>query len=142
MPVTSTRLPTVRPSAERLPARSSSAKRAGAMLGYPRRRERYALSLSPAARGGSTFMRCAATTRPVFPEGVFVLAASLRLITVVVLCGFVIRDILHPERDAVRDTYADDPDGGVLDGAPDAPWYQRWRPGRTAGDHPAELVTA
>ncbi|WP_200212137.1 glycosyltransferase family 87 protein [Micromonospora coerulea] len=69
----------------------------------------------------------AATSRPVFPEGVFVLAASLRLITVAVLCGFVIRDILHPEHDAVRRTYADDPDGGVLDGAPDAPWYTRLR---------------
>ena len=69
----------------------------------------------------------AATSRPVFPEGVFVLAASLRLITVAVLGGFVIRDIIRPERDAVRATYADDPDGGVLDGSPDAPWYLRWR---------------
>ncbi|MGC5018859.1 glycosyltransferase family 87 protein [Micromonospora sp. DT47] len=64
----------------------------------------------------------AATNRPVFPEGVFVLAATLRLGTVVLLCVLVVRDILHPERDAVRRTYADDPDGGVLDGAPDAPW--------------------
>ncbi|MFJ8581497.1 glycosyltransferase family 87 protein [Micromonospora sp. NPDC093277] len=68
-----------------------------------------------------------ATGKPVFPEGVFVLAASLRLITVAVLCGFVIRDILHPDRDAVRTTYADDPDGGVLDGVEDAPWYHRLR---------------
>ncbi|MFD2766306.1 glycosyltransferase family 87 protein [Micromonospora eburnea] len=68
-----------------------------------------------------------ATGKPVFPEGVFVLASSLRLITVVVLCGFVIRDILRPEEDAVRTTYADDPDGGVLDGTEDAPWYVRWR---------------
>ncbi|MBQ0891885.1 DUF2029 domain-containing protein [Micromonospora sp. U56] len=64
----------------------------------------------------------AATSRPVFPEGVFVLASTLRLGTVVLLCVLVIRDILHPERDAVRRTYADDPDGGLLDGAPDAPW--------------------
>ncbi len=68
-----------------------------------------------------------ATGKPVFPEGVFVLAASLRLVTVAVLCGFVIRDIVRPERDAVRATYADDPDGGVLDGADDAPWHERWR---------------
>ncbi|MBY8873597.1 glycosyltransferase 87 family protein [Micromonospora sp. PLK6-60] len=68
-----------------------------------------------------------ANNRPVFPEGVFVLAASLRLGTVVLLCVLVIREILHPERDAVRRTYADDPDGGVLDGADDAPWHQRWR---------------
>jgi uncharacterized membrane protein len=82
----------------------------------------------------------AATNRPVFPEGVFVLAATLRLTTVAVLCVLVIRDILHPERDVVRATYADDPDGGVLDGAPDAPWLVGWRrrPARSA--EPAEPV--
>ncbi|MEV6366074.1 glycosyltransferase 87 family protein [Micromonospora musae] len=69
----------------------------------------------------------ASTGRAVFPEGVFVFAATLRLVTVVVLCGLIVRDILRPERDAVRATYADDPDGGVLDGAPDAPWLDRWR---------------
>ncbi|MFI5834364.1 glycosyltransferase family 87 protein [Micromonospora sp. NPDC051300] len=82
-----------------------------------------------------------ATSRPVFPEGVFVLASTLRLVTVAVLCGFVIRDILRPERDAVRQTYADDPDGGLLDGAPDAPWHRRWRAGATT-DRPAEPVPA
>ena len=55
------------------------------------------------------------------------LASTLRLATVVVLCVLVVKEILHPERDAVRATYADDPDGGVLDGAPDAPWLDRWR---------------
>ncbi|MFD6566963.1 glycosyltransferase family 87 protein [Micromonospora profundi] len=85
----------------------------------------------------------AATSRPVFPEGVFVLAASLRLGTVVVLCVLVIREILHPEQDAVRATYDDDPDGGVLDGAPDAPWLDRWR--RREGNpapEPKPAVTA
>ncbi|MET7748067.1 glycosyltransferase 87 family protein [Micromonospora sp. NPDC005367] len=67
----------------------------------------------------------ASTGRAVFPEGVFVLAASLRLVTVVVIYALIVRDILRPERDAVRATYADDPDGGVLDGAPDAPWIAR-----------------
>jgi uncharacterized membrane protein len=71
----------------------------------------------------------------VFPEFVFVLAASLRLGTVAVLCGLIVRDILRPELDAVRKTYDDDPDGGVLDGAPDAPWIaglrsQVWPLGR------------
>jgi uncharacterized membrane protein len=60
--------------------------------------------------------------KPVIPEGTFVLASSLRLITVAVLCGLVIREIWRPELDVVRRTYADDPDGGVLDGAPDAGW--------------------
>ncbi|QDY11325.1 DUF2029 domain-containing protein [Micromonospora sp. HM134] len=68
-----------------------------------------------------------ATSRPVFPEGVFVLASSLRLGTVVVLCVLIVKDILHPERDAVRQTYLDDPDGGLLDGAPDAPWLSKLR---------------
>lgn len=55
----------------------------------------------------------------IFPEWVFVWSSELRLITLCVLIWFVVRDILHPERDVVRQTYDDDPDGGVLDGAPD-----------------------
>jgi uncharacterized membrane protein len=82
------------------------------------------------------------TSRPVFPEGVFVLAASLRLITVALLCGLVIRDIMRPERDVVRHTYADDPDGGVLDGSPDAPWYVRWRNRSSTGSAAAEPAPA
>ena len=85
----------------------------------------------------------AQTGELVIPEGVFVLAAALRWITVAVLCGFVIRDILHPEHDPVRATYADDPDGGVLDGAPDAPWLDRWRrPGPGEPPQPAVTVSA
>jgi uncharacterized membrane protein len=60
--------------------------------------------------------------RQVIPEGTFVLAATLRLVTVAILCGLVIREILKPELDVVRRTYDDDPDGGVLDGAPDVAW--------------------
>src|SRR5690606_20999103 len=66
----------------------------------------------------------------VMPEGWFILAASLRWITVAVLCGFVIRDILRPDRDPVRATYLDDPDGGIFDGAPDharGPHPSRWK---------------
>jgi uncharacterized membrane protein len=55
----------------------------------------------------------------VFPEWVFVLAAGLRLVMVCVLVGLVIREIMRPELDVVRRSYEDDPDGGVLDGAPD-----------------------
>lgn len=64
------------------------------------------------------------------PEGWFILAASLRWITVAVLCGFVVRDILRPDRDPVRASYPDDPDGGILDGAPDLvrrPYPSRWK---------------
>ncbi|HEX2772459.1 MAG TPA: glycosyltransferase 87 family protein, partial [Micromonosporaceae bacterium] len=69
----------------------------------------------------------ASTGKPVFPEGVFVLAAALRLTTVVVLCGLVIRDIVRPEHDVVRSTYRDDPDAGILAGAEDAPWVHALR---------------
>jgi uncharacterized membrane protein len=56
----------------------------------------------------------------VIPEGWFILAATLRWTTVVVLCGYVVYDVLHPREDVVRRSYGDDPDGGVFDGAPDA----------------------
>lgn len=56
-----------------------------------------------------------ASGRQVFPEGVFVLASILRLVTLCVLVGFVVRDIRYPENDAVRQTYeGEDPDGGVF----------------------------
>jgi uncharacterized membrane protein len=69
----------------------------------------------------------AASGKPIFPEWVFVTAATLRLVTVCILAGFVVRDILRPEKDVVRHTYEDDPDGGVLDGAPDADWVATLR---------------
>jgi uncharacterized membrane protein len=55
----------------------------------------------------------------VMPETTFVYAAMLRWVGVAVLLGFVIGDIMHPERDVVRRTYGDDPDGGDFVGAPD-----------------------
>jgi len=58
---------------------------------------------------------------PVFNEWVFLLASGLRIITLCVLMGFVVRDVWYPELDAVRHSYPDDPDGGDFDGAPDAP---------------------
>jgi uncharacterized membrane protein len=60
-----------------------------------------------------------ASGKTVFPEWVFVLASMLRLGTVILLVVLVIREIRHPELDVVRHSYPDDPDGGVLDGAPD-----------------------
>jgi uncharacterized membrane protein len=68
-----------------------------------------------------------ASGKGVIPEWVFVCAALARLITLAVLVGLVVRDVLRPGRDPVRATYDDDPDGGVLDGAPDAPWVARLR---------------
>ncbi|MCA2212711.1 glycosyltransferase family 87 protein [Jidongwangia harbinensis] len=65
--------------------------------------------------------------KPVIPEGTFVLASTARLVTVAVLCGLVIREIWRPQLDPVRKTYADDPDGGVLDDAPDAAWVTSLR---------------
>ncbi|WIM96534.1 glycosyltransferase 87 family protein [Actinoplanes oblitus] len=65
--------------------------------------------------------------KPVIPEGTFVLASALRLITVAVLCGLVIREIWRPELDVVRQTYGGaDPDAGPVDG-PDEGWVQRLR---------------
>ena len=78
-----------------------------------------------------------ASGKQVFPEGIFVLASSLRLVTLCVLVGFVVRDILYPELDVVRTTYEDDPDGGEFDGAPDGTIARALR--GTSGE-PAELV--
>ncbi len=55
----------------------------------------------------------------VIPEGTFVLAASFRWAAVAALVAFVVRDILRPDLDVVRQTYGDDPDGGDFVGAPD-----------------------
>ncbi len=72
-----------------------------------------------------------ASGKSVIPEWVFVLFAICRLVTLAVLAGFVVRDVLRPEHDAVRaDGAADDPDGGVLDGAPDASWARGAYAGR------------
>lgn len=60
--------------------------------------------------------------RPVFPEGVFVLASFVRLVALCVMVGLVVRDILYPEHDVVRQTYPDDPDGGEFDQSPDGPF--------------------
>jgi uncharacterized membrane protein len=69
-----------------------------------------------------------ASGKQVFPEGVFVLASALRLITLCVLVGFVIRDIVRPELDVVRRTYDDeDPDGGDFAQRPDAPLVNQVR---------------
>jgi uncharacterized membrane protein len=47
------------------------------------------------------------------------LAVGAHLLGIVYLCVLVVRDILRPEYDVLRQDGADDPAGGVLDGAPD-----------------------
>jgi hypothetical protein len=44
---------------------------------------------------------------------------AFRFVTVGLYAGFVVRDVLVPERDVVRAAGVDDPAGGVLDGVPD-----------------------
>lgn len=52
------------------------------------------------------------------PEG-YQLAIAVHLLGTLYLCALVVRDILLPERDVVRQDGEDDPSGGVLDQAPD-----------------------
>ena len=78
-----------------------------------------------------------AGSKPVIPEGTFVLASGFRWVTVAVLCGLVIREMWRPELDVVRQSYVDDPDGGILDGAPDTPWVQRFRQRWRAAPRPS-----
>ncbi len=52
-----------------------------------------------------------------------------RFLTVALLCGYVVRDILRPDADVVRSDGEDDPAGGVLSGAPDRFVLRAtWRP--------------
>jgi uncharacterized membrane protein len=75
--------------------------------------------------------------KQVIPEGTFVLASTLRFVTVAILCGLVIREIWRPELDVVRKTYGDeDPDGGPLN-RPDAPWIASLRHRFTGSQSPA-----
>ncbi|GAB3711348.1 glycosyltransferase 87 family protein [Mariniluteicoccus flavus] len=67
------------------------------------------------------------------PDKLFWAATVLRLATEAYVSAMVVRDVLRPQRDVVRATatpggaYVDDPSGGTLDGAPDAPWFTRFR---------------
>ncbi|TDC74604.1 glycosyltransferase family 87 protein [Streptomyces hainanensis] len=54
------------------------------------------------------------------PQGGYQLAILAHLLGTLYLCALVIRDVLRPEHDVVRQDGSDDPGGGVLDGAPDA----------------------
>lgn len=65
------------------------------------------------------------------PEQAFTGTVLLRDLAVIGLCVLVVRQIYRPDEDLVRSTFPgpyssplDDPAGGVLDGAPDAPWVR------------------
>jgi uncharacterized membrane protein len=51
--------------------------------------------------------------------GLYFTALLARSVTVLLLCGLVVKDILRPGTDIVRADGEDDPAGGVLSGAPD-----------------------
>ncbi|MFE7134259.1 glycosyltransferase family 87 protein [Streptomyces sp. NPDC057638] len=53
------------------------------------------------------------------PAEGYQVAIALHLLGTLYLCAVVVRDILYPERDPVREDGSDDPSGGVLDGAED-----------------------
>jgi uncharacterized membrane protein len=61
------------------------------------------------------------------PEATYVYISAARWWGLVILCGFVVRDILAPHRDVVWSTYGDDPDGGAFAGARDTWWSELLR---------------
>lgn len=56
---------------------------------------------------------------PGIPADWYFLALVLRSVGLLLLAGYVVKDILRPEQDVVRVSGGDDPAGGVLDGAED-----------------------
>lgn len=69
----------------------------------------------------------------VMPEGWFILAATGRWLTVALLCGLVVHDILRPGDDRVRRSYDGDPDAGAF---ADPPPDGASGPGDDAGPGP------
>lgn len=67
------------------------------------------------------------------PEQWFTATVVVRDLAVLALCAMIVRQIYRPAEDLVRGAGVDDPVGGVLDGAPDAPphWLPRWLRPRT-----------
>lgn len=58
-------------------------------------------------------------------DRLYMAAVLLRIGVQLWLCLQVVRDAWNPARDIVRAGGLDDPDGGLLDGRPDAPWLRR-----------------
>ncbi|AOS66132.1 glycosyltransferase family 87 protein [Actinoalloteichus hymeniacidonis] len=83
------------------------------------------------------------------PAEWFLSTVVLRDLVVILLCVLVLRDIYRPAGDPVRSTGADDPIGGVVDGAADVVVWKRPRraepritePASTAGPNPASAAS-
>jgi uncharacterized membrane protein len=72
-------------------------------------------------------------------SGLYFAALLARFLTVLLLCGLVIRDVLQPAHDVVRADGIDDPAGGVLSGAADRFVLKLGhRPERTPAAAPAQ----
>jgi uncharacterized membrane protein len=57
---------------------------------------------------------------PIISEWTFIVASLARLLTLALVCGYIVYDILKPRHDLIRKDGTDDPDGGVFDKAPDS----------------------
>jgi uncharacterized membrane protein len=71
--------------------------------------------------------------------GGYAITVAAHVLATLWLCAVIVRDVLRPEHDPVRADGSDDPAGGVLDGAPDAPAAVRLRR-RYAGPRPPPAV--
>ena len=93
-----------------------------AVLAYPRWRPILAWQAAAAGLLLARFFMFIGLDQPA--NGVssswFFAAVSIRDVLLLVIAAFVVRDIVDPSRDVVRQSEGDDPAGGVLDGAPDA----------------------
>ncbi|HZC26936.1 MAG TPA: glycosyltransferase 87 family protein [Actinopolymorphaceae bacterium] len=74
------------------------------------------------------------------PDRLYWLAVAVRMAATVYLCVLVVRDILDPAEDPVREGgLVDDPAGGPFDRAPDAAWRRRlYGSGQRRGGTPVQ----
>ncbi len=97
----------------------------------------YLLSVSGQTPGADLSGTLSAVLSLDAPEGgisqdVYSIALLARFLTVLALAALVVWDVLRPSSDVVRQDGADDPAGGVLDGAEDVVALSRWRRPRHA----------
>jgi uncharacterized membrane protein len=101
------------------------------VLARPRWREWIAFGVAETLYFGAIWGHLAGTLTPGSggPDRLYWASVVLRVAVQVILAGRVIWDMFRAQDDPVRAGGADDPDGGFLDGAADAPWLSRlpWR---------------